>query len=191
MSQKATSPNSSNLNPIQGCYIIVPGPSGNVQIRFNAMPTLTDQKKANYNEEPIIGRTQPLITYSHSSTRSISIDITLVTTNNSGQLANEPGNLTYNIRVLRALESLTYPRVEGVSNPLPPFRPPPVCKLRCGEAISPDELCVILDSYQTKVEPSVPLDPDTLFPLKLSVSTNWFVVYRSDQLPGQERIFRG
>ncbi len=189
--QKATNSNSSNINPIEGCYILIPGTNGTVQVRFNYMPSLSDQKKANYNEEPIIGRTMPLLTYSHSSTRTISFDITLITTNKSSSLVNEPGNLTYNIRVLRALESLTYPRVEGASNPLPPFRPPPVCKIRCGEALSPDELCVVLDSYSTKIEPTVPLEPETLFPLKLSISTNWFVVYRSDQLPGQERIFRG
>lgn len=178
MPGEATPHTSAKLNVIEDCWISIPGGGGRINLR--AMPTITDAKKAQYNEEAVIGRATPLTTYSHSHSRNINFDIPLIATSEA--------TLDENIRTLRAIESAVYPR--GPTGPVP-YTPPPVCRLKCGQMLSKNKyLCVLLDSYSVKFDPSVPSHPTKLIPYKFTVSTSWRVVYRSDCLPGQSRIFK-
>lgn len=176
------------LNPIKDCYVIVPFGSKEYLIELNNLPEISDSKTATYNDETVIGRASPLKTYAQSDNRSISFNITFFVTHSSkGENRPSPGSVEYNLDALRALQSAVYPR-EGANGA--PFIPPPICRLKCGQLLSRSgELCVILKQYSVKFPTEVAWDEDTLLPFKFSVETTWDVVYKSSDLPGQERIF--
>ena len=184
---KATDPQG-QLNEIPGCALDIPGAR---TVRFNTMPIIQDSKGAKWNDEPIMGRATPLTTYSHSDIRMITIDIPLIATNNGSE--SEPGSFLYNKAILRAVESAAYPR--GPTSEAP-YVPPPVCKFRCGQMITGSQsnpiegICMVLDNYSVKFDTSVPFDPATLIPFKFNISSKWRVVYRSDHLPNQNRIWQ-
>jgi hypothetical protein len=171
---KATINNGDLIN-LADCYIEIPGYSD--QIKFNVLPDISDSKSAAYNDEPIIGRSFPLKTYSHSENRAISMQIHLIVT--------KKADIYSNLRTLRAIQSATYPKDRDSSAP---YLPPPVCKLKCGKLLADDALCVILKSYSVKFPPDVIWDEDTYTPYKFDIDTSWEVVYRNSDLPGQERI---
>lgn len=141
------------------------------------LPDISDSKSANYNDEPVIGRSFPLKTYSHSDNRSISLQIHLFIT--------KPDDAVTNLEYLRALESCVYPRdfVQSV-----PYQPPPVCQIFCGQLLGKDPLCVVLKQYSVKFPTDVAWDETYYTPWKFDVDTTWDVVYSSNALPGQERI---
>src|SRR4051812_22713439 len=111
------------LADIPNCTITVPNFSDG-DIVLKALPEISDSKSAAYNDEPVIGRSTPLKTYSHSENRIITMQLHFFTT--SAEDSNQ------NIKYLRALESCTYPR-KGTGNL--PFLPPPVCKIKCGKLL--------------------------------------------------------
>ena len=49
---------------------------------------------------------------------------------------------------------------------------------------------MILKSYSVKFPTDIAWDESTLLPYKFDVDTSWDVVYKSMDLPGQERIFQ-
>ena len=172
MMPKSTLP-TGNLIEIKNCWIYIPN-FGKFTLR--ALPDVSDSKSAAYNDEPIIGRSFPLKTYSHSENRVISMQIHLfVLTKADAQ---------FNLQILRALQSCTYPRDSDNS----PYLPPPVCRIQCGSLLSDNPLCVILKSYSVKYPIDVPWDEDNYTPWKFDIDTNWETVYKSSDLPGQERI---
>jgi hypothetical protein len=160
---------------------------------FRVMPIIGDGKGAKYNDEGVMGRATPFITYANSETRNVSIDISLVATNNGNE--DNPGSFRYNQMVLRRIASLTYPR--GPRSELP-FVPPVVCRFRCGLMLAgsqynpEEEVCMVCTKYNVKFDTNVPYDPETLIPIKFTITTNWKVVYKSEGngLPGAERIWR-
>jgi hypothetical protein len=180
------------LTEIPNCRIIVP--RGNTYsnigdtllnfltntglITFNAMPTISDTKAAKYTEDFVMGRATPITSYSYSQARMVDFDIPLI--------ALKSSDFQKNLAIVRLLESLTYP--VDMKGQAPPFVPPPVCTIQCGQILGKNPLCVVLETYSLKIDPSVPLDPITLLPIKFSISTRWRVVYNSENLPGQERI---
>lgn len=168
------------LRPIDNCYINIPGAG---IIRFYSLPDISDSKSAQYNPEPIIGRSNPLITFSYSEARNISISIHLfVDTNDS---------IERNLSYMRWLESAVYTRDSAAGAP---FVPPPVCAIKCGHLIAKDvEVCAVLKQYSVKFPTDVAWDSDlykTLCPYKFDIDTTWEVVYSSDDLPGQQNIVR-
>jgi len=174
----ATIPGGS-LKPIEECYVIVPFNGGDFTIKFNNLPDITDAKSASYNDETVIGRASPLKTYSQSDNRTISMQIHMI--------VSKPDDIQYNLASLRALQSATYPR-DGSDGA--PFVPPPICRIKCGKLLSNEgELCVILKSYSVKFPTEVAWDENTFVPFKFDIDTNWDVVYKSADLPGQDRIF--
>lgn len=162
------------LIPIKDCYINIPGAG---YIVFNNLPDISDSKSASYNDETVIGRSSPLKTYSASDNRVISVQIHMIVT--------EPSDIEYNIQVLRWIQSAVYPRVGGNGAP---FIPPPVCQIKCGKLLAEEELCVVLKSYNTKFPTEVAWDAEDFTPFKFDIDTNWEVVYKSSDLPGQDRI---
>lgn len=172
---KATNPDGT-LKEIQDCYINIPG-YGKINMRI--LPDISDSKSANYSDEPIIGRSMPMKTYSHSETRAINWTAYFMILKN--------GDAERNLQDLRALQSVTYPRDEGFE----PYAPPPICSIKCGSILGNKELCVVLKQYSVKFPTDVAWDENLLVPYKFSVDLTWDVVYSSDDLPGHDRILRG
>jgi hypothetical protein len=192
---RATSTSTGNLIPLDGCQINIQGTS----ILLKVIPEITDTKSASWNDEPIMGRAFPMKTYSHSENRSITMICHFVVI--------EEKDIEDNIRALRLLESAVYP----MDDPKYPYRPPPVCRIVCGQLLGGREggvgnqpVCVILKSYSVQFPTDVPWDNNpatsaggstfggaTFLPYKFDVTCNWEAVYPSTDLPGQDRIAYG
>lgn len=174
------------LVPIKDCYIKIPcedcgdsASGGEFDLTFKVLPEISDQKTVSYNDENVIGRASPLKTYSQSDNRTLSIQIHMV--------VSEESDVDYNLMAMRAIQSAAYPR-KGHNGA--PFVPPPICRIRCGKLLSEgQELCVVLKNYAVKFPTEIAWDEQTLLPYKFDIDTSWDVVYKSADLPGQERIF--
>lgn len=174
------------LVPIKDCYVIIPcedcggyGGNGEFLVEFKVLPDISDQKTATYNDETVIGRSSPLKTYAQSDSRSISMQIHMV--------VSSAEDVDYNLAAMRAIQSAVYPR-KGHNGA--PFVPPPICRMKCGRLLAEgEELCVILKSYGVKFPTEIAWDESTYLPYKFDIDTTWDVVYKSVDLPGQERIF--
>lgn len=166
------------LVPIENCWVFIPGAG---KIILNVLPDISDQKSANYADEAIIGRANPMKTYSHSENRAISITFHFFVT--------QQADVHLNLKYLRWIESAVYPR-DGYTGLGVPFVPPPVCKIKCGSLLASEALCAVLKSYSVKFPTNVVWDKNTFIPYKFDVTTSWDVVYRSKDLPGQELIVR-
>lgn len=164
------------LIEIADCYVSIPNFG---KVVFNNLPDITDSKSASYSDETVIGRSSPLKTYSQSDNRSISMQIHMFVV--------EYADIAYNLQVLRAFQSAVYPR-DGQN--VSPFVPPPVCQMKCGKLLSEGELCVILKSYSVKFPTEYAWAETTFTPFKFDIDTTWDVVYKSSDLPGQERIIK-
>lgn len=153
---------------------------------MNNLPDIGDSKSAVYNNEPIIGRSVPLYTFSHSGDRTISLQIHL--------FVIEPQDAEQNLQILRIVQSAIYPQED--SNKVFPYLPPPVCRLKCGSLLTSgsEHLCVVLQSYNVKFPTEVAWhDSDytgssTYCPYRFDIDTTWLVVYSSEDLPYQSRI---
>ena len=165
-----------SLVPIEDCYLDIPNFG---KIIFDNLPEITDSKSASYNDEVVIGRASPLKTYSQSDNRTIALQIHF--------FVSRPNDIQENLSKLRAIESATYPREDGTG----PYTPPPICKLKCGQLLSSDsELCVVCKSYSVRFPTDIAWAEDVFTPYKFDVDTTWDVVYRSSDLPGQDRILQ-
>lgn len=165
------------LKPIAKCKIVIPGAE---TILLNNLPDISDSKSAVYNGEGIIGRASPLHTYSHSAERTLNIQLHFFIV--------EPDDAKKNLRYLRSIQSAVYPR-DGSGESLP-YKPPPICRISCGEILGTEELNVILQSYSVKFPTEVAWDLVTYCPYRFDVDTNWTVVYTSMDLPFQDRIVK-
>lgn len=161
------------LLPIPDCTVTI----ADEEIILKILPDISDSKGASYADETIIGRSFPVKTYSHSENRAISMELHF--------LALKKEDIQQNLDYLRLIQSAVYPR-EGRDGS--PYRPPPVCQIKCGKLLGDDGVCCILKSYSVKFDPQMVWDEDSLLPYKFDVSTSWEVVYASSKLPGQEMI---
>ena len=178
------------LQLIPDCYIQVPRGSDNETygksdntIWFSVLPDISDSKGASYVSEPVMGRSMPFKSYSHSDDRIIQMNLHFIIT--------ETGDADLNLANLRLLESLTYP-MNSPSGSAAPYLPPAVCQIKCGELLGSQPLCVVLKSYSVKFPTDVAWDESAAaryIPVKFDVDTTWEVVYSSSNLPGAERIF--
>ena len=89
------------------CYINIPGVGRNTDglkrsftYTFNNLPDITDTKSATYNDEIVIGRSNPIKTFSSGDNRAINVTIHLIVT--------KPTDIDYNISILRAIQSCVY-----------------------------------------------------------------------------------
>jgi hypothetical protein len=175
---KATDPQGA-LVRIPNCAIYIPGCN---TIFLDALPDISDTKDAEYSDENIPGRSFPLKTYAYSTNRAINMTLHFYIL--------RPSDVSTRIDNLRAIESATYPRDGSGGNT--PFIPPPVCQLQCGRLLGDNPVCAVLKSYSVKYPIDVVwVEQDTAYlPLKFDVETSWHVIYRSDQLPGQSKIYQ-
>jgi len=180
---KAT--NNGSLAPIADCEIVIPGAGiiglnqrrGNGTVTLNSLPDISDSKSAVYNNESIMGRSFPLYTYSHSADRQISMQLHF--------FIIERGDGRKNLNYLRWIQSAVYPR-RGEDGA--PYKPPPICTIKCGKLLAEQELCVVLQSYSVKFPTEVAWDVETYCPYRFDVDTSWLTVYNSQDLPYQDRI---
>lgn len=164
---------------IPNCYVKIPSPSGSeFELKFKILPEISDSKSAAYSDEPVMGRSSPVKTYSHSDNRQITMLLHMMVTSAS--------DIDDNIKALRAVQSAVYPR-HGMNSP---FVPPPVCRIKCGRLLADEELCAVLKNYNVKFPTEVAWDEKTFVPFKFDIETSWEVVYKSSDLPGSERIFQ-
>lgn len=171
---KATLPGG-KLVPLQNCFIETPYKT----IYMNVLPDLSDQKNASYADEPVIGRSTGVKTYSHSDTRTISWNVHFIACNKV--------DLENNMISLRALQACVYPQNGTGSTP---YEPPPICKIKCGKLFSTGgNLCVVLRNYSWNVPTDTVWDDETYIPYKFDLSLSFDVVYNSTNLPGAENIF--
>lgn len=163
------------LNDLRRCTIDIPGAD---TIILNNLPDISDTKQAVYNTENIMGRSFPLYTYSHSADRVISMQLHFFVVN--------PGDEDINLGYLRSIQSAVYPREDVTA----PYKPPPICKICCGDLLSSEctTVCVILQSYSVKFPTDVPWHEKNYCPYRFDVDTTWWVVYDSANLPYQSRI---
>ena len=191
---RATDTLTGNLLPMEACKIYILGQD----IYLKVLPEITDTKSAAWNDEPIMGRAFPMKTYSHSENRSITMVCHFVVI--------EEQDIEDNIRALRLIESAVYP----MDDPRFPYRPPPICRIECGQLLGGSAdgndrhpVCVILKSYSVQFPTDVPWDNGqrgstmnsgaaigsaTFLPYKFDLTCNWEVVYPTEDLPGQSRI---
>jgi hypothetical protein len=173
----ATAPNGGGLNFIPDCYIKI----GDLPIYMYIMPEISDSHNAAYSKTNGVGRSLPTYTFSNGDARTISWSMHLY--------ADTLNTLNYNLKILRLIESLTYPRNTARTVP---FLPPNIVKLKCGEALGSYEICAVLMSYSVKfptdVPWSVPQDGKSYIPYKIDVDLNFEAVYDAGTLPGAERI---
>lgn len=163
------------LAPINNCYLVIPNA---MTITLDNLPEIGDSKNAQYNAEPIIGRSSPIHTYHYSDTRNISFTIHL--------FIQQQGDAVLNLQKLRAIQSALYPREGGNGAP---FIPPVICNIRCGDLLAVgQDLCVILQSCNVRFPTDVAYDADTMCPYRFDIETSWWVVYNSPDLPYQDRI---
>ncbi len=170
---KATA--SGRLTPLNDCYLRIPNFG---VFTFNNLPDVSDSKDVVYGEDPFMGRASPMITYSHSGARTISIQFHFF------HYDDQEGR--DNLLFLRAIQSLSYPRGPrfGV-----PYAPPEICKFRCGDLFSRNsELCLYLTNYSFKPPTDVVWDYRNYMPYKFDVDTTWRVAYSSQDLPINTRI---
>jgi hypothetical protein len=172
---KATNEVTGQLTPIPDCYIYIPNYG---RIYLNSLPEISDQKGASYNDEIVIGRATPIKTYSHSQIRSIGLTIHLYALSQQESFEN--------LRKLRAIQSTVYPRSDDTGGA--PFAPPVICSLKCGYLFSSRPICVICTNYSVKYPTDVPWDELLYLPIKFDIDTTWEIVYKSSELPGQDKI---
>ncbi len=163
-----------DLRPIEKCWIDIPEAG---RIVLNNLPDLGDSKQAVYNNIPVMGRSFPFYTYSHSSDRVISLQLHF--------FILKEGDGVKNLQYKRWLESALYPR-QGNENV--PYIPPVVCKMQFGDLLATSPLCVILQNYSVKYPTDVAWESETLCPFRFDVDTSWYVVYSSENLPYASRI---
>jgi hypothetical protein len=164
------------------CKIVTP--CGTICLKI--LPDITDSKTAQYVNEPIPGRSTPLISYAYSDPRTISTELHFMITKFS--------DIQENMRNLRIIQNLVYP---GASAAAAPFTPPPVVKFVCGSlmdggpASAGGGVCLVLKSYSVRYDPGVAWDPTTFLPYRFTISCSWEVVYSCINLPSNRCVAGG
>jgi hypothetical protein len=177
VSSDSEDPNKPYLTSQYRCDVDYDG-FGTYTVYMRSLPDISDSKQAVYNNEAIIGRSFPMYTYSHSADRQIHLQLHFYVT--------ERCDIQRNLNDLRAIQSAVYPRPGSDVNT--PFKPPPICQIKCGQLLSSGPLCAILQSYSVKFPTEVIWDESTFCPFKFDIDTSWLAVYTSNNLPNQGRI---
>ena len=167
-----------NFVPLDNCYISAKISGKEYMINMYILPDISDTKQSTYSDETGIGRSAPIKVFSHGDTRSIGWTAHFFSP--TKDIAKE------NLKNLRILESLVYPDSNSNTNSI--VSPPPIARIKCGDLLSSDELCVVLKSYTVKFPTDVAWDDATYMPIKFDVDMNFEVVYQTIQLPNSSKI---
>lgn len=175
------------LREIDKCSIKI----GTYIIKSRILPDISDQKSATYSEETGMGRATPFKSYQHSDNRSIGWTAHYIVTQKS--------DVQEFIKDIKNIQAAVYPR-ESVSNPYsPPYQPPVICQLSCGELLSDGKgdkhpttksksVYAVMKSYNIKYDTSVPWDEETLLPYKFDIDMQFEVIYDQSNLPNSKNI---
>lgn len=131
------------LSPEAFCFIVdLDNRQSPERLHFQLMPdTITESKSANYEEIPIIGRSLPLLGYTNSTARQVSLSLSFAALKRDGEYSPE-GIL----KKVRWLESKVYPHYDGIWV-LPPHR----LLLVIGKALA--MTCVMSSCTTTHMKP--------------------------------------
>lgn len=162
--------------------------TGNVGLEFStitlrALPEVSDNKSAEYSDEPIIGRSFPVKLYTSSGNRQIGMKAPFFVARES-DISN---NWTY----LRLLQSAVYPEDETQESPA--YIPPPICQIRLGFLFTAQNdgwISAILRSCNVSYPTDVVWDYSTYLPYRFDLDLQWDVVFSNSALPGQSKIIR-
>jgi hypothetical protein len=173
------------LKTLDNCYIKVNVGTITYTIDMYILPDISDSKQASYSDETGVGRSAPIKVFSHGDTRSIGWTAHFFSATN--EMAGT------NLQNLRILESLVYP--DNDNNTI--VSPPPIARIKCGNLLGNDELCVVLKSYTVKfptdvawqdVITDVEVGNGLYMPIKFDVDMTFEVVYQTIQLPNANKI---
>jgi hypothetical protein len=161
------------------CVIAIPNFvdfSGLSFINLKIMPEISMSGAAKFNDETVIGRGAPIKTYANTDNRVLNMKLTF--------FAATRAELIENSTNLYLLRSALYPSDGALS----PYIPPPVCQINCGQFISKNTVCAVLENLNEHMPTDVVWDDDLLIPYYFTVDTTWHLVYASTNLPNQNKI---
>lgn len=170
------------LKELPSCDIIIPGAE---KIQLYVLPEMSDRKGLNYEDLPVVGRALPITTFSHGENRTVTMKIHLLTLNEEG-----PNSIKDNMRILRTLQSMAYPRNGDAGRP---YLPPPLAQIRVGSRLTSQSggyVCAMLREVNVTYPTDVAVDPVTMLPYKFEIDLTWQIVFPSNQLPGHETIMK-
>lgn len=167
------------LKPIPDCYIDT-GENG--KIEFYSLPNITDGKSASYPEVQIMGRSAPLVTYSSSSSRTISLTFHLYVTRKS--------DIQKNNEIIKKIIALVHPEYDNT------YLPPRIAKIKCGKFLGgqqTDGVPVLLQNYSIQYDTETQWfeDGGIYMPLQQQITTSWLVVYTWSNVPGHKDVIAG
>lgn len=98
------------------------------RLRFQFLENIAEQAQPNYESIPVIGRSEPYVSYSGGNSRTISISLQFA----SSVTAGDRGDFDTAMRNIRFLQALTHPSYTdgGI------MYPPPLCRLVLGRFIA-------------------------------------------------------
>jgi hypothetical protein len=185
-SNNQLSTSSGRLSFVEGVSMRIPAAGGGVrEWQFVALPEVSDSKEAQYSDIPILGRSSPIPTFSHSGYRRLQIVFHLHST--SEELRK------YHAQFIWAAASLVHPEYEQS------YRPPRLAWFKCGTLIgggsdrtSGGYVRLLTDSVNYTLDPEqVWLDRSDLMPQYVSLSMAVRVVYNYRGLPGANKVLNG
>lgn len=179
---KAT--NTSVLSNLQDCYILIP--ELGKKIFMNNLPEISDAKSVEYSDEPGMGRASPFKAYGSSANRTIGWKVNFFIESKKNENSTIKGR-TYEeiLDYIRTLEACVYPQ-SGSNNT--PYTPPPICRLKCGQLLSKNEISAVMKQYQISFDTSVPWDNESYLPYKVTMDLSFDVIYDQRELPGADKI---
>jgi len=153
--------------------IVLKRNTGSYSIPFQVLPTVSENKGANYTDQTVLGRASPIKVYTGSAPRSfeISIDYYIITNKDSGNM----------VKLLRNISASVYPKYDKK------YGPPDTWHFTMG-IIDVDMIC---KTYSVTYNTDCWWDADVMLPSHITIGTSWEVVYAQNDLPGQSDIISG
>lgn len=152
-------------------------------ITLKALPEVSDNKSAEYSDEPIIGRSFPVKMYTSSGNRQIGMKAPF--------FVARQADIADNWKSLRLLQSAVYPEDETQESPA--YIPPPICQIRLGFLFTAQNdgwISAILRSCNVSYPTDVVWDYATYLPYRFDLDLQWDIVFSNSSLPGQSKIIR-
>lgn len=172
---------------LKGVSMLIPnsGGQGFTDWQFVALPEVSDSKEAQYSDIPILGRSSPIPTFSHSGYRKFQIAFHL------HSITDELKQ--YHVNFIRAVASLVHPEYNNS------YRPPRLAWFKCGSLIGIPTATggrgyvrILAESYSYTMDPEyVWLDQLDLVPQYIALNINVRVVYSYARLPGADSVLGG
>jgi len=165
---KATNPDGSFVSLEDS--IVLKRNTGDYSVPFQVLPTITENKGANYTDQTVLGRASPIKIYTGSAPRGfeIAIDYYIIVSEDSNKM----------VELLRNISASVYPKYSER------YGPPDTWHFTMG-IIDVDMIC---KTYNVTYNTDCWWDKDIMLPSHITIATSWEVVYAQEDLPGQGDI---